>query len=154
MRDRRRERALSDEARKPAAAAPAQALRAQADRPSANGVVRKAFRMSVLPGRAGEYARRHQPIWPELEQILISHGVTTYSIYLDEASNDLFAYVEFTDERLWRAVAATEVCQRWWRSMGEVMPANPDNSPVSRELREVFHIDKGGSRRTAGRAKR
>jgi len=26
--------------------------------------------------------------------------------------------------------------------MREIMPANPDDSPVSRELREVFHIRK------------
>jgi L-rhamnose mutarotase len=34
------------------------------------------------------------------------------------------------------------VCQRWWKYMREVMPANPDNSPVSTELKEVFHIEK------------
>ena len=25
--------------------------------------------------------------------------------------------------------------------MKEIMPSNPDNSPVSRDLKEVFHID-------------
>ena len=30
--------------------------------------------------------------------------------------------------------------RRWWRHMREIMPSNPDDSPVSRELREVFHI--------------
>ena len=55
---------------------------------------RKAFRMSVNEGAAGEYARRHQPIWKDLEQVLFDHGVRTYSIFLDPASNDLFGYVE------------------------------------------------------------
>jgi len=32
------------------------------------------------------------------------------------------------------------VCGRWWRYMGDVMPSNPDSSPVSRDLREVFHL--------------
>jgi len=33
------------------------------------------------------------------------------------------------------------VCQRWWRHMRDLMPSNPDNSPVALELREVFHIE-------------
>ena len=31
--------------------------------------MRKAFRMSVHPGREAEYARRHQPIWAELDMV-------------------------------------------------------------------------------------
>lgn len=98
--------------------------------------------MSVHRGQEEEYARRHQPIWPELEATLLEHGVRTYSIYLDPATNDLFAYVEFESQERWNAVAATGVCQRWWKYMREVMPSNADASPVSCELREVFHIDR------------
>jgi L-rhamnose mutarotase len=32
------------------------------------------------------------------------------------------------------------VCRRWWRHMREIMPSNPDDSPISQQLREVFHI--------------
>jgi L-rhamnose mutarotase len=105
--------------------------------------IRKAFRMSVHRGHEEEYARRHQPIWPELEATLIRHGVRTYSIYLDPSTNDLFAYVEFDSEARWQAVAATDVCQRWWTHMRELMPSNDDASPVASELREVFHIEAG-----------
>jgi L-rhamnose mutarotase len=104
-------------------------------------VIRKAFRMSVHAGEAVEYERRHNPIWRELQDTLIRHGVRTYSIYLDPHTNDLFAYVELNSEAQWAAVAHTDVCRRWWRFMSEVMPANPDDSPISRELREVFHIE-------------
>jgi L-rhamnose mutarotase len=97
--------------------------------------------MSVNRGAEAEYARRHQPIWPELERVLIEHGVETYSIFVDEATNDLFAYAEIESEERWRAIAATEVCRRWWDSMSPLMPSNPDKSPVSRELSEVFHIE-------------
>jgi len=103
-------------------------------------MVRKAFRMSVNAGAAKEYERRHQPVWKELEDTLLAHGVLTYSIYLDPETNDLFGYVEFADEDLWNAVAGTDVCRRWWRHMRDLMPANADNSPVSRDLREVFHL--------------
>jgi L-rhamnose mutarotase len=103
--------------------------------------IRKAFRMSVHAGQEAEYERRHNPIWRELEETLVRHGVRTYTIFLDPATRDLFGYAEIESEERWRAIAATEVCRRWWQHMKEVMPANPDDSPVSSELREVFHIE-------------
>ena len=103
-------------------------------------MIRKAFVMSVHPGHETEYERRHQPIWPELEATLKAHGVTSYSIFLDPASRQLFAYAEIEDEARWAAIAQTPVCRRWWDSMKELMPANPDGSPVAKEIREVFHI--------------
>jgi L-rhamnose mutarotase len=106
-------------------------------------MIRKAFRMSVDAGRHAEYERRHNPIWRELETTLLAHGVSTYTIFLDAATSDLFAYVELESEERWNTIAGTEVCRRWWRHMREIMPSNPDDSPVSRELREVFHIEDG-----------
>ena len=104
-------------------------------------MIRKAFRMAVHPGQEGEYARRHAPIWPELRQVLEAHGAHRYSIFLDPRDNSLFGYVEVEDEARWAAIASTPVCRRWWRYMRDVMPANPDDSPVSAELREVFHLE-------------
>ena len=103
-------------------------------------MIRKAFRMSVHADRYDEYTLRHNPIWPELEQTLYDHGVLSYSIHLDPTSGDLFAYAEIASEERWAAIAATEVCQRWWRHMRDLMPTNPDASPVARDLREVFHM--------------
>lgn len=104
-------------------------------------MIRKAFVMQVHPGYETEYEKRHNPIWPELEQTLLSHGVKTYSIFLDEPSRQLFGYVELEDEARWNAVAQTDVCRKWWAYMKDLMPTNPDNSPVERPLREVFHIE-------------
>lgn len=102
-------------------------------------MIRKAFVMSVHPGQEAEYARRHQPIWPELAETLRAHGVHHYSIFLDSETRQLFGYVEIEDEARWNQIAQTEVCRRWWRHMAAVMPSHPDHRPVSRELREVFH---------------
>ncbi len=113
-------------------------------------MIRRAFRMSVHPGKEAEYARRHDPIWPELERTLIEHGVSSYSIFLDPLTNDLFAYVELESEERWAAIAATDVCRRWWRHMREIMPSNPDDSPVSRECREVFHIERPAGKLGSG----
>ncbi|MBN1515116.1 L-rhamnose mutarotase [Candidatus Sumerlaeota bacterium] len=104
-------------------------------------MIRKAFKMQVFPEFHAEYEKRHNPIWPELEQTLKDHGAHNYSIFLDTETNALFAYVEIEDEERWNSIASTDVCQRWWKHMGDVMPSNPDNSPVSSDLKEVFHID-------------
>jgi L-rhamnose mutarotase len=104
-------------------------------------MIRKAFVMSVHPGREAEYARRHQPIWPELESVLLEHGVKTYSIFLQAETRQLFAYVEFLSEAQWETIAHTEVCRRWWAHMADLMPAHADNRPVAEELREVFHLE-------------
>jgi L-rhamnose mutarotase len=104
-------------------------------------MIRKAFVMSVDAGCEAEYQRRHNPIWLELEQALFEHGVTSYSIFLHPGTRQLFAYVEFANEEQWNAIAHTGVCQRWWQHMADIMPANPDNSPVAIELREVFHLE-------------
>lgn len=84
--------------------------------------------------------RRHNPIWAELADVLRRHGVQSYSIFLDPNTNDLFAYAEIESDEQWAAIAGTEVCRRWWRSMRELMPSNPDDSPPARDLCEVFHL--------------
>jgi len=104
-------------------------------------MIRKAFVMSVNAGQEAEYERRHRPIWKELEETLKKHGVHNYSIFLHPETRQLFAYAEIEDEARWEAIAKTDVCQRWWKHMGDVMPSNADHSPVASNLKEVFHID-------------
>jgi L-rhamnose mutarotase len=97
--------------------------------------------MAVKPGKAEEYARRHNPIWPELAATLKAHGVLNYSIFYHPRTRQLFGYVELEDEARWASIAQTEVCQRWWHFMSEIMPTNEDLSPASTGLAEVFHLD-------------
>ncbi|MEL7630822.1 L-rhamnose mutarotase [Pectobacterium aroidearum] len=104
-------------------------------------MLRKAFVMSVFPDCHDDYQRRHNPIWPELVEVLKNHGAHHYSIFLDKQRNLLFGYVEVESEARWEAIAQTEVCQRWWKYMSDVMPSNPDNSPVSEALEPVFYLD-------------
>jgi L-rhamnose mutarotase len=103
-------------------------------------MIRKAFVMSVNAGQEEEYERRHRPIWPELEDTLRSHGVHNYSIFLHPGTRQLFGYAEIESEERWAAIADTPVCRRWWAHMADLMPSNPDHSPVSEPLREVFHM--------------
>lgn len=104
-------------------------------------MIRKAFVMSVHPGQEEEYEKRHNPIWPELETVLIGHGVRNYSIFLLPATRQLFAYCEVEDEAKWQSIANTPECRKWWAQMKDIMPSNPDSSPVAEDLKEVFHLD-------------
>lgn len=97
--------------------------------------------MSVDPDAHEEYERRHRPIWSDLEEVLKSHGVHNYSIFLDRNTDQLFAYAEIESEERWAAIVETDECKRWWAFMKDVMPTNLDNSPVSVYLDEVFHLD-------------
>ena len=104
-------------------------------------MIRKAFLMTVNPDAHAEYERRHRPIWEGLQAVLKGHGVSNYSIFLDSQTSQLFGYAEIESEELWTTIAATDECQRWWAFMKDIMPSNPDNSPVSKQLDEVFHLD-------------
>ncbi|TKC19146.1 L-rhamnose mutarotase [Robertmurraya kyonggiensis] len=104
-------------------------------------MIRKAFIMTVYPDMHEEYERRHREIWPEMIEELRNHGAKNYSIFLDKETNQLFGYLEIDDEEKWKQMPLTETNQKWWRYMEPVMITNPDASPVTRELSEVFHMD-------------
>lgn len=104
-------------------------------------MIRKAFVMQVNPDAHAEYKKRHDEIFPELVTELKNHGSHHYSIFLDKERNLLFGYVEIEDEARWNAIAKTEACQKWWAFMKDIMLSNPDNSPISQELEQVFYLD-------------
>jgi L-rhamnose mutarotase len=108
-------------------------------------MLRKAFVMTLKPGCEAEYEKRHNPIWPELEEVLKEHGATNYSIFLHRDTLQLFGYAEIESEARWLAIAQTPICRRWWAYMKELMLTNPDDSPAAIDLKEVFHIEKGKS---------
>jgi L-rhamnose mutarotase len=106
-------------------------------------VTRLGFVMRVHPEQHAEYERRHAAIWPDLAAALRAHGVLDYTIWLDRRRSLLFAHVVVASRERWDAIAATPVCQRWWAYMKDVMETNPDASPVSEELQDVFHLAAG-----------
>jgi len=102
---------------------------------------REAFKMYLLPGKKEEYKRRHAHLFPELRTLLHDSGVRNYSIYLDEQTDTLYAYQELEGVGGSQDLGSTEVCQRWWAYMADIMVVNDDNSPVSVPLPEMFHMD-------------
>ena len=104
-------------------------------------MVRKACLMTLKQGQQDEYERRHNPIWPELQETLRKHGVRNYSIFLNKNTDQLFLYAEIESEELWQRIAETETCRRWWTHMKALMFSNADDSPATVVLDEVFHLE-------------
>jgi L-rhamnose mutarotase len=102
---------------------------------------RNAFAMRLKPGYAGEYKKRHDAIWPELKAELRRAGISGYSIYLDEKTNTLFAFQYLADDACDGELAQKDIVKKWWHMMKDVMETNPDESPVSDNLIEMFHMD-------------
>jgi L-rhamnose mutarotase len=100
-----------------------------------------AFKMKLKPGFAEEYKRRHDEIWPEISALLRRSGVSDYSIFLDEATNTLFAVQKQSGPSSSQDLGGEPIVQRWWAYMADIMETNPDKSPVSVPLREMFHMD-------------
>ena len=101
---------------------------------------RVAFKMKMFEGCAAEYKRRHDALWPELQSLLKDTGIKEYSIFLDEETNDLFGYLTIDDEYKLDELPKHPVMKKWWFYMKDIMESNPDNSPVSVSLKEVFYL--------------
>lgn len=97
------------------------------------------FKMKLKPGFKEEYKKRHDAIWPELKALIQSTGVSDYSIFLDEETNILFA-VQKQGEVSSQDLGNNPVVKKWWAYMADIMESNPDNSPVTIPLEEVFYM--------------
>jgi L-rhamnose mutarotase len=104
-------------------------------------MVRKGFKMKLYPGQEAEYEKRHNELWPEMAAMIHEHGGSNYTIFLDKENNVLYGYLELEDEEKWSKSADTAICKKWWEFMADIMETNYDNSPVTTDLVEVFHLD-------------
>lgn len=97
--------------------------------------------MKLHPGFKEEYRKRHGEIWPELVKLLKNQGIGNYSIFYDEETNILFAYQEQSGESSSQDLGKEEIVKKWWKYMSDIMETNPDNSPVSNPLEQVFFLE-------------
>lgn len=101
---------------------------------------RVAFKMKLHKGKEQEYRHRHDTIWPELVVLLKEKGITGYSIFLDEETNLLFGVLTVENSIALQDLPEHSVMQRWWNYMKDIIETNPDNSPLSIPLKEVFYL--------------
>jgi len=102
---------------------------------------RLAFKMKLFNGYAEEYKKRHDQIWPELKNLLREKGILEYSIFLDEETNILFAYLVIEVAKNLDELARNAIMQKWWNHMKDIMETKEDNSPVTHTLKEVFYLE-------------
>jgi L-rhamnose mutarotase len=131
-------------------------------------LIRKQFVMQLKSADCiAAYKKVHDEIWPEMVDVLKSHGVHSYSIALQEQTLQLFAYAEvgrwqrskrvvlpqlahrpanlpprwpqIEDEARWAEIGSTEVCQRWWAANAALMVVDGIR-PVATELKEMFFL--------------
>ena len=103
--------------------------------------MRTAFKMKLKPGFKEEYKKRHNELWPELKTLLKEQGVSDYSIFFDEETNILFGVQQQSGESSSQDLGSLEIVQKWWAYMSDIMETNPDNSPVTVSMDEVFYME-------------
>ena len=101
---------------------------------------RLAFKMKLQAGQKVAYIKRHNEIWMELVTLLKDAGVSEYSIFLDEETDTLFAFQKVSGEGGSQDLSQNSIVKKWWDFMGDIMEVNPDNSPISIPLEEVFYM--------------
>jgi L-rhamnose mutarotase len=102
-------------------------------------VERVCFLLRVDSERLDEYKERHRNVWPEMRDALREAGWGNYSLFLRD-DGLLVGYVETEDfEAAQRAMAATDVNDRWQSEMAAFFGERADEGLV--RLEEVFHLD-------------
>jgi len=101
---------------------------------------RVAFKMKLFPGKLEEYKKRHDEIWPELSALLKANGISEYSIFLDEETYVLFAYLTVTDLQLMDNLSKQPIMLKWWESVSHLVESNPDLSTKTTALKEIFYL--------------
>lgn len=101
---------------------------------------RLAFKMKLNIGQKEAYKKRHNELWPALKDLLKENGVSEYSIFFDEETSTLFAFQKVAGKGGSQDLATNEIVKKWWDFMADIMEVNPDNSPVSIPLEEVFYL--------------
>jgi L-rhamnose mutarotase len=96
--------------------------------------------MKLHVGQEAEYKKRHDELWPELHQLLKNAGISDYSIFLDQKTNDLFAVMEVESTIALDELPKHPVMKKWWTYMKDIMDTNTDHSPLSIPLKEVFYL--------------
>ncbi|WP_445737148.1 L-rhamnose mutarotase [Mariniflexile sp.] len=104
-------------------------------------MTRLAFKMKLNEGQKDAYKKRHDALWPELKKLLKDNGVSEYSIFLDEETNILFAFQKVSGTGGSQDLSNNPIVQKWWAFMADIMEVNPDNSPISIPLEEVFYME-------------
>ena len=86
--------------------------------------------MKLYLGMEAEYEKRHNELWPEMQDMIHEYGGRNYTIFLDRETLILYGYIEIEDVGKWDESEETTINRKWWDFMADIMETNLDNSPV------------------------
>ena len=72
-------------------------------------MIRKGFKMKLYPGMEAEYEKRHNELWPEMQDMIHEYGGRNYTIFLDRETLVLYGYIEIEDAGKWDESADTAI---------------------------------------------
>lgn len=102
---------------------------------------RYAWKATVKEGTQGEYIRRHNELWPELQDVLKEAGIANYSIWMN--GNELFGYYECEKGAEYAAhlQAQSAVVDKWNEYMKDILLMEMDpETGAQPKLQEVFYL--------------
>lgn len=105
---------------------------------------RVGFLLKVRQDRIEEYKKRHQHVWPEMQEALRKNGWHNYSIFMRE-DGLLFGYFEAAEsfEASLDGMSKEEINNKWQDSVADLFESiggqHADQSML--EIEEIFHLD-------------
>ena len=97
-----------------------------------------AFRLTLVEGQLEAYRKRHDEIWPELEDALRTAGVIEYRIFNQPGDTALFAVMRRKKNHSIESLAASALMRRWWDMMKDVTLTGIDGVPIQLALDPVY----------------
>ena len=106
-----------------------------------NGRRRVAFEMRFDPSKLAEYKRRHERVWPEMQEALVRTGWHDYSLFCGKDGRAFGVFEsDGSFEECCERMAREAVNERWQREMApfSITGEQPDAAAV--ELEHYFYL--------------
>jgi len=93
---------------------------------------------ALKPGTQEEYKKRHDEIWPEMQEMIIKSGIKNYTIW--NLGERLIEYYECDDpEYAAKVIKGNPVKVRWDKFMSDILVLNEDGSMTP--YRKMFELN-------------
>jgi L-rhamnose mutarotase len=102
------------------------------------GLHSRVFLLTVRPGMAAEYRRRHDEIWPELVAAQKAQGIVRFEIWFDAATGRVFGH-QLRTRPAEDGEPADPVMLRWRAYMADVLVMDGDR-PAGTPLERVYFM--------------
>lgn len=103
------------------------------------------FVLRLKPGAEAEYRRRHDELWPEMQELLRASGIVHYEISLHPATNMLFAFIVRRRDHTMDKIPDHPVGRRWRAHMADILETVEGVVPRVEPLERMFKLSTDGA---------